>query len=143
MRASNPKYLLTTSPQGELNATNNLLTLESSPTVNNTAYLLGKGALVANIMSGIAIRTWTQGLIPQAVAENPGSAAVVAGYSGTYASAQMTELELAQSLTGVPAHDLPILEMLVGDVTTGIQLNMNNSMAVSGLLCCVVSVDGG
>jgi len=89
-------------------------------------------------MGGIAIRTWTQGLISQAIAENPGSEAVVAGYSGTYASAQMTELGLAQSLTGVPAHDLPILQMLVGDVTTGIQLNMNNSMAVSGLLCCAV-----
>lgn len=85
-------------------------------------------------MGGISIREFTQGLIPQAVAENPGSAAVIAGYSGTYASAQMTELALAQSLTGVPAHDLPILAMLKSDVTTGIQLNMNNSAAVSALV---------
>jgi len=81
-------------------------------------------------MGGIRIREFNQGLIPQAVAENPGSAAVIPGYSGTYASAQATELALSQSLTGVPSHDLPILETIKGDVLTGIQLNMNNTIAV-------------
>jgi len=38
----------------------------------------------------------------------------------------MTELALAQSLTGVLAHDGPILATLVSDVQSGIQLNYRN-----------------
>ena len=49
----------------------------------------------------------------------------------TYASAEAVELGLAQSLNGDPSHDSPILAMLVSDVTTGIQLNMNNTLLVS------------
>lgn len=48
-----------------------------------------------------------------------------------YAAAEETELGLAKSLTGEPSHDLPILSMLIFDVTTGIQLNKNNTIAVS------------
>lgn len=48
-----------------------------------------------------------------------------------YASAQLAEQNLANSLNGDSAHDAPILATLVSDVTTGIQLNENNTLAVS------------
>lgn len=48
-----------------------------------------------------------------------------------YAGAEETELELAQSLNGDPSHDSIILATLVSDVTTGIQLNKNNTLLVS------------
>ncbi len=48
-----------------------------------------------------------------------------------YAAAEEVELGLAESLNGVPSHDLPILAMLVSDVTTGISLNTNNTELVS------------
>ena len=41
------------------------------------------------------------------------------------------ELGLAQSLNGDAEHDAPVLAMLVSDVTTGIQLNSNNTLLVS------------
>ena len=47
-----------------------------------------------------------------------------------YASAQAAELALAQSLNGDPSHDSSILATLVSDVTTGIQLNKNNTLLV-------------
>jgi hypothetical protein len=48
-----------------------------------------------------------------------------------YAAAEETELGFAKSLTGEPSHDLPILATLVQDIMTGIQLNKNNTIAVS------------
>ena len=48
-----------------------------------------------------------------------------------YASAQAAELALAQSLNGDPSHDSSILATLVSDVTTGIQLNKNNTLLAS------------
>ena len=48
-----------------------------------------------------------------------------------YAAAEEVELGLAESLNGDPSHDLPILAMLVSDVTTGISLNTNNTELVS------------
>ncbi|TLD35278.1 hypothetical protein E2P81_ATG11397 [Venturia nashicola] len=55
-------------------------------------------------------------------------------YFSQYAAAEETELELAKSLTGDPSHDSPILATLVSDVTTGIQLNGNNTIAGSFVL---------
>lgn len=57
-----------------------LIAIESGPVLNSTAYLLGKGALVSGVQGGIIIRECNQGLIAQAVAENPGSAAVVVSW---------------------------------------------------------------
>ena len=73
-------------------------------------------------VGGIHIRQYYVSLAPPGNAALPGLA--------TYASAQLVELGLAESLTGVPANDLPILQTIRGDVMAGIQLNENNTAAV-------------
>lgn len=88
-----------------------------------TAFYEGKGALVADIAAGINIRKFNQAIIP---ANN----AAIAGLN-TYAAAQATEKGLAESLTGVPSHDLPILETIKSDVMGGILLNEENEANVS------------
>ena len=83
---------------------------------------------------GIHIREYYVSIAPPNNAALPGLA--------TDAAAQLVELGLAESLTGVPAHDLPILETIKGDVMTGIQLNENNTAAVRQclLLSCESAV---
>ena len=109
--------------QGERNASEALLTIESASPVNMTLFAAGQAVLISDIMFGMTIREYNQLIAPAGNAALPGLA--------KYAAAQATELGLAQSLNGIPAHDAPILAMLVSDVTTGIQLNQNNTEAVS------------
>lgn len=77
-----------------------------------------KGELIAEIMGGMSIRAFNQAVAP------PGNAALP-GLS-TYAAAQSTELGLAESLTGEPTNDLPILSTIHNDVIAGTQLNEYN-----------------
>jgi hypothetical protein len=77
-----------------------------------------KGELIAEIMGGMSIRAFNQAVAPPGNPALPGLA--------TYALAQNTELGLAESLTGVPDHDLPILSTIHSDVVAGTQLNEYN-----------------
>ena len=77
-----------------------------------------KGELIAEIMGGMSIRAFNQAVAPPGNAAVPGLA--------VYAAAQSTELGLAESLDGVPSHDLPILSMIHDDVVAGTQLNEYN-----------------
>lgn len=109
--------------EGELNATEALQTIEAASPVNQTNFLIGKGELLANVMAGMSIRKFNQAVAPPNNAALPGLA--------KYAAAQATELALAQSLTGIPSHDDPILATLVSDIHAGIMLNMDNLANVS------------
>jgi len=111
--------------QGERNASEALQTIETSLPVNLTAFAAGKAVLISDIMFGMTIREYNQLIAPAGNAALPGLT--------KYAAAQAVELGLAQSLNGDPTHDLPILAMLVSDVTTGISLNTNNTeLAATG-----------
>lgn len=101
----------------ELNTTIALQTLEPG-SFTPSAFEILKGELIAQVMGGMSIRAFNQAVAP------PGNAAL----SGLaiYAAAQSTELGLAESLTGVPSHDLPILSTIHGDIVAGTQLNEYN-----------------
>lgn len=109
--------------EGELNATEALQAIESASPINQTAFLIGKGELIADVMGGMNIRKFNQAIAPPNNPALPGLA--------KYAAAQATELALSQSLTGVPGHDDSILATLVSDIHAGIMLNMENLANVS------------
>jgi hypothetical protein len=87
-------------------------------------YELAKGELLSDIAGGINIRKFNQQVIPAGNAATAGL--------NQYASAQLTEQKLAESLTGVPHHDKSILDTLVGDIKNGTALNERNLASVSG-----------
>lgn len=123
--------------QGERNASEALQVIESQNPVDMTAFAAGKAVLVSNVLFGMTVRRYNQLIAPAGNAALSGLAKVKSlntsqsqANRNQYASAEVTELDLAQSLTGVPSHDLPILAMLVSDVTTGISLNQNNTLLV-------------
>lgn len=66
----------------------------------------------------MSIRKYNQAIAPKNNPANPGLA--------KYAKAQQMELELAESLTGFPAHDKKVLATLVSDIKSGTMLNMEN-----------------
>ena len=66
----------------------------------------------------MSIREFNQAIAPPGNAALPGLE--------IYAVAQSTELGLAESLTGVSSHDLPILSTIHGDVVAGTKLNEYN-----------------
>ncbi|KAF1356121.1 hypothetical protein BDV97DRAFT_364914 [Delphinella strobiligena] len=103
---------------GELAEIQALQAIESASQVNETAFLIGKGELIAGIEGGIKIREFNQAVAP---ANNP----ALPGLQ-QYVTAQLTELGLSESLTGVPSHDNPILATLLSDVMAGIKLNERN-----------------
>ena len=111
-----PSFIPLTSP-AELNTTIAIQSLESAP-FDPTTFEILKGELIAEIMGGMSIRAFNQAVAPPGNPALPGLA--------TYASAQSTELGLAESLTGVPSHDLPILSTIHSDVVAGTQLNEYN-----------------
>ena len=111
-----PQSFSLTSP-AELNTTITLQSLESA-SFDPTTFEILKGELIAEIMGGMSIRAFNQAVAP------PGNPAL-SGLA-TYASAQSAELGLAESLTGVPDHDLPILSTIHSDVVAGTQLNEYN-----------------
>lgn len=132
--------------QGERNATENLQAIESQNPVDMVAFAAGKAVLVNDIMFGMTIRRYNQLIAPAGNAALSGLATVCFIHSINahtdsfqYASAQAVELALSQSLNGIPSHDLPILAMLVTDVTNGIALNSNNTELV-GLLISIWSL---
>ncbi|GAB7351950.1 hypothetical protein MBLNU459_g2482t2 [Dothideomycetes sp. NU459] len=122
--------------EGELNATETLQQIEAASPVNQTAFLIGKGELIADVLGGMKIREFNQAVAPANNAALPGLA--------KYAAAQSTELGLAESLTGVPSHDASILATLVSDIHAGIQLNYENLANVgSPLTSTEVTVKDG
>lgn len=108
---------------GELAEIQALQAIESASPVNETAFLIGKGELIADIEGGIKIREFNQAVAP---ANNP----ALPGLQ-EYATAQLTELGLSESLIGVPSHDDSILATLLSDVMAGIKLNERNLANVS------------
>lgn len=124
-----PQYIaqfLTSSRVAEYNATVNLLNIESATPVDQSAFLVAKGELIAVIMSGQKIRMFDQQIAPAGNAALPGLA--------KYAAAQATELSLAQGLTGNPSQDETSLNTLKSDIMMGIQLNEMNLKDVSDIL---------
>lgn len=118
-----PCYHFLLSPSllsGELASTEKLQKIESEPNKKGyrAAFEVAKGELLSDIAGGIKIRKFNQQVIP------PGNAAT-AGLN-KYASAQLTEQKLAESLTGVPHHDKSILKTLVSDIKSGTKLNEDN-----------------
>ncbi|KAF2084643.1 hypothetical protein K490DRAFT_68576 [Saccharata proteae CBS 121410] len=106
---------------GERNATEAIQAIEAEVPINATAFAAGKAVLVGDIEFGMMIRKYNQELVPE------GNGAVLG--LEKYTQAQSQELDLANSLNADPTHDAPILSTLVSDVTTGIQLNKNNTLA--------------
>lgn len=100
--------------------------MESASPLNQTSFLLSKGELIEAILAGIEIRKFNQAIAP---VDNPALPGLT-----QYAMAQQTELALAMSLIGVPAHDNPILSNLSSDVQSGIQLNYRNLANVSEMV---------
>ncbi|KAK6415834.1 hypothetical protein LTR81_010591 [Elasticomyces elasticus] len=110
-------YLNIQGQHAELNQTISLQSLESS-SFSQSTFDIQKGELIADIKGGMSIREFNQAVAPTGNAALPGLA--------TYAAAQSTELGLAESLTGMPSHDLPILVTIHSDVVAGTQLNEYN-----------------
>jgi hypothetical protein len=106
----------------EYNGTLAVLAVESKTPVNQEAFLLAKGQLLSDIQGGMNIRLFNQQIAP------PGNAAI----SGLakYASAQQTEQQLAEGLTGDPSTDASALSSLKSDIMAGIKLNENNLQKV-------------
>ena len=102
----------------EYNGTLAVLAVESTTPVDQEAFLLAKGELLSDIQGGMNIRLFNQQIAP------PGNAAI----SGLakYASAQQTEQQLAEGLTGDPSTDASALSSLKSDIMAGIKLNENN-----------------
>ncbi|UZJ52925.1 hypothetical protein CBS101457_002245 [Exobasidium rhododendri] len=105
---------------GELASVEKLQAIEKKPKEKGYAskFDVAKGELLSDIAGGINIRKFNQAILPE------GNAAT-AGLK-KYASAQLTEQKLSESLTGVPSHDKDILSTLVGDIKNGTELNEQN-----------------
>lgn len=87
------------------------------------AFAQAKATLLQFVQNGIAIRQANQQIAP---AGNP----AIAGLD-VVANAQLTELGLANNLTGNAATDNAILQELTKDFTGGIEQNKKNAAAVS------------
>jgi hypothetical protein len=107
----------------EYNGTLNLISIESSTPVDQTAFYIAKGELLSDIQAGMNIRLFNQQIAPAGNAAISGLA--------KYAAAQQTEQGLAQGLTGVPSEDASALSSLKSDIMAGIKLNEKNLKKVS------------
>ena len=86
-----------------------------------------KSNLITVLGSGITIRQTNQGIAGQS---NPAASGLQ-----TVANAQMQEMSLAQSLTGDPQKDLPVIDQLLTAFSGGISQNQQNQQAVSRQCC--------
>ena len=102
----------------EYNGTLAVLAVESATPVDHDAFLLAKGQLLSDIQGGMNIRLFNQQIAPSGNAAISGLA--------KYASAQQTEQQLAEGLTGDPSTDASALSSLKSDIMAGIKLNENN-----------------
>ena len=107
----------------EFNGTEFVKKVETEQAGNTTAFLLAKGQLEADIQGGMNIRLFNQEIAP------PGNPAIP-GLT-KYANAQEAEKALVAGLTGDYAVDKKAIDTLMSDIMTGIQLNKNNTAAVS------------
>ncbi|KAK7541445.1 hypothetical protein IWX49DRAFT_324137 [Phyllosticta citricarpa] len=80
-----------------------------------------KSNLITVVGSGITIRQTNQGIAGQSNPATPGLQ--------TVANAQMQEMTLAQSLTGDPQKDLPVIDQLLTAFSGGISQNQQNQQA--------------
>ncbi|KAK8166343.1 hypothetical protein IWX90DRAFT_513627 [Phyllosticta citrichinensis] len=80
-----------------------------------------KSNLITVVGSGITIRQTNQGIAGQS---NPAASGLQ-----TVANAQMQEMSLAQSLTGDPQKDLPVIDQLLTAFSGGISQNQQNQQA--------------
>jgi hypothetical protein len=95
----------------------------SSP-IEISAYLATKTSLLSVQASGIAVRERNEAIAPSGNAAIPGLAVV--------AMAQAVETGLVKQLTGSPANDGPLLDMLVVDVNDGTAQNAQNRLLALG-----------
>ena len=119
---------LTITLKAELSAVKKLQKIEAKAQGKgySSKFELAKGELLSDIAAGITIRKFNQQVLPKG---NEATAGLK-----KYASAQLTEQKLAESLTGVSKHDKHILATLVGDIKNGTALNERNLAAVSAFV---------
>lgn len=112
---------------GELKTVKNLQAIQSreSAHIQVSDFEIAKGMLIAEIESGMMIRSFNQQVTPNGNGATAGLQKV--------AKAQTTELNLGKSLNGRRKHDGPILATLVRDITDGTAQNKRDLKAVSVL----------